>query len=73
MASDARGRPSPHPALLILVTGKSAQASPIACPNGPDTFEIAVIVGDGEFAGIAANSCLDGQIHDPRDPAGDER
>ena len=53
----------------VLFTA-SVRASPIACPNGSDTFEVAVIVGDGEFAGISANSCLDGQIPDPREPAG---
>ena len=49
----------------VLFTG-----SPIGCPNGPNQFEMAVIVGDGEFAGITPNSCADGEVHDPREPAG---
>ena len=50
-----------------LFTSASGQASPIACPNGPDQFEIAVIIGDSEFAGITQNSCVDGQLRDPRE------
>lgn len=50
-----------------------AQESPIACPNGPNQFEMAVIVGVGEFAGITANSCVDGELTDPREPAGSRR
>ena len=49
----------------VLHTG-----SPIGCPNGPNQFEMAVIVGDGEFAGITPNSCADGEVHDPRESDG---
>ena len=50
-----------------LFTSASGRVSPIACPNGTDQFEIAVIVGSGEFAGITPNSCVDGKLRDPRD------
>jgi hypothetical protein len=49
-----------------LFTGFGALGSPIACPNGNSSFEMGVIVGDGAFAGITANSCVDGGLTDPR-------
>lgn len=49
-----------------LFTGFGALGSPIACPNGNSSFEMAVIVADGAFAGITANSCVDGGLTDPR-------
>lgn len=51
----------------VLFTARGARASPIACPNGRNQFEMAVIVGDGRFAGITANSCVDGELTDPRE------
>jgi hypothetical protein len=49
-----------------LFTGFGGLGSPIACPKGSSSFEMAVIVGTGAFAGITANSCVDGGLMDPR-------
>lgn len=55
-----------HAFAQVLFTSSGAELSPIACPNGPDQFEMAVIIGVGEFAGITENSCPDGELNDPR-------
>ena len=52
-----------------LFTGFGALKSPVACPNGSNSFEMAVIVREDRFAGITGNSCTDGGLIDPRNAA----